>query len=279
MGKGSARTLQHWLDLGYTKIEAERMRRSRIPGTLEYFTIFKGMTLDDATIALGQYNKKSASTLKNMVIKYGEIEGIKRWNIYREKQAISNSFEYKRDKYGWTREQFDEFNKSRGSIGENNGNYGLGYYNVWVEKFGKEKANEMNKALSPLKAKGGQSQKGKPKSAKARKNMSKSAIKRIKEQGSFIAYNPNSIPIIEAYGKDNGYSFQHAENGGEYLVPDVYYYVDGYDVKNNVVIEYDEAFHVKQIEKDMLRQQHIMDVLGCKFIRIQETGEVNIYEN
>ena len=252
---------------------------SRITGTREYFTIFKGMNKTDAYLARKAYNAKGSITLENMVKKYGETEGAIRWVAYCRKQSESNTFEYKHDKYGWTLEQFEEFNKSRGNSGKKNGNYGSSYYKIWVEKYGKEKADEMNRALSSAKAKGGKSQKGMPKSFIARKNMSEAAKKRIMEQGTYISYNPNSIPVIEKYGTENGYNFQHAENGGEYLVREVYYWVDGYDAENNVVVEYDEKYHEMQTGKDKIRQQHIMDVLGCKFIRIKESGEIEIYEN
>jgi hypothetical protein len=75
MGKGSARTLKYWLDKGYDGDEAEKMRLSRIPGTREYFTIFKGMNKTDAYLARKAYNAKGSITLENMVKKYGETEG------------------------------------------------------------------------------------------------------------------------------------------------------------------------------------------------------------
>lgn len=48
-----------------------------------------------------------------MIRKWGEEEGKKRWKSYCDKQAETNTFEYKQEKYGWTKEQFEEFNKSR----------------------------------------------------------------------------------------------------------------------------------------------------------------------
>ena len=48
-----------------------------------------------------------------MIRKWGEEEGKKRWKSYCDKQAETNSFEYKQEKYGWSKEQFEEFNKSR----------------------------------------------------------------------------------------------------------------------------------------------------------------------
>ena len=48
-----------------------------------------------------------------MIRKWGEKEGKKRWKSYCNKQAETNTFEYKQEKYGWSKEQFEEFNKSR----------------------------------------------------------------------------------------------------------------------------------------------------------------------
>jgi len=66
-----------------------------------------------------ELSKKTAVTLENFIKKYGEIEGESKWNTYKKKQAISNSFEYKKEKHGWTAEQFDSFNKSRSVTLEN----------------------------------------------------------------------------------------------------------------------------------------------------------------
>lgn len=56
---------------------------------------------------------KRAVTLRNLIKKYGEIEGQIRFDEYKRKQSYTNSFEYKKEKYGWTKEQFNEFNRSR----------------------------------------------------------------------------------------------------------------------------------------------------------------------
>jgi hypothetical protein len=89
----------------------------------------------------------------------------------------------------------------------------------------------------------------------------------------FPNYNRKSIPIIEQYGKEHGYTFQHAENGGEYYVDGLGFYLDGYDTDKNVAIEIDEPFHFtkngKLREKDIIRQQKIENKIGCKFVRIK----------
>jgi len=78
-------------------------------------------------------------------------------------------------------------------------------------------------------------------------------------------YNINSIPLIEEYGKKHGYNFKHAENGGEYHIKKLGYFVDGYDKEKNVVIEIDEKHHfnVDDIlkKKDVIRQQEIENFL------------------
>lgn len=48
-----------------------------------------------------------------MIKKYGEELGLEKWNSYCQKQSITNTFEYKREKYGMTKEEFKEYNKSR----------------------------------------------------------------------------------------------------------------------------------------------------------------------
>ena len=52
-------------------------------------------------------------TKEKSILKYGEEEGIKRWNEYREKQKITNTFEYKNKKYNISKEEFDTYNKKR----------------------------------------------------------------------------------------------------------------------------------------------------------------------
>ncbi len=84
------------------------------------------------------------------------------------------------------------------------------------------------------------------------------------------AYNVDSIRIIEEYGKKHGYYFQHAENGGEVQI--LTYFVDGYDVMRNVVLEVDEPNHYlngRLKEKDLQRQWKIMRHKQCTFIRIR----------
>lgn len=81
-------------------------------------------------------------------------------------------------------------------------------------------------------------------------------------------YNPAACRLIDEYGKLHDYSFQHAENGGEFHIIELGYWVDGYDKEKNVVIEIDEPYHRRQQEKDTERQRLIVEHLKCKFIRL-----------
>lgn len=87
------------------------------------------------------------------------------------------------------------------------------------------------------------------------------------------AYNPDSISIIEEYGTKFGFNFQHAENGGEFYVKELGYWVDAYDAEKNVVLEYDESHHFNSKgnlkKKDIKRQKEIEEHLDCRFIRIR----------
>jgi hypothetical protein len=83
-------------------------------------------------------------------------------------------------------------------------------------------------------------------------------------------YNKNACKIIEQYGKQTGYNFQHAENGGEFYLKELGYWVDGYDKEKNVVVEYYEKRHKKTIIKDEYRKNDIINFLHCKFIEIKE---------
>lgn len=84
------------------------------------------------------------------------------------------------------------------------------------------------------------------------------------------AFNPSACKIIEKYGEQNGYKFQHALNGGEFYIENLGYWVDGYDKEQNTVIEYHERRHKYQTERDENRKKQIIDHLNCNFIIIWE---------
>lgn len=58
-------------------------------------------------------------TLQKCILMYGEELGNIAWKEYCDKQAYVNTFECKQKKFGWTKEQFDEYNFSRAVTLEN----------------------------------------------------------------------------------------------------------------------------------------------------------------
>lgn len=87
-------------------------------------------------------------------------------------------------------------------------------------------------------------------------------------------YNKTAIPIIEEKAKELGITdLQHAENGGEFYIKELGYWVDGYSKEKNIVIEYYERHHKNQTKKDALRESQIKELLGCQFIIINELDE------
>lgn len=96
--------------------EAERLQwthflykcTGRFKNGKEYQKVYQ-----NAKLVSPELSKKTAITLENLILKYGEQEGKNRWDSYREKQANTNKFEYKQEKYGWTKDQHDQYNSSR----------------------------------------------------------------------------------------------------------------------------------------------------------------------
>lgn len=60
------------------------------------------------------YTKSRQSVTKEkMIAKYGDIEGLNKWESYCKKQSETNTFEYKAEKYGMAKDDFNEYNKNR----------------------------------------------------------------------------------------------------------------------------------------------------------------------
>lgn len=117
--------------------------------------------------------------------------------------------------------------------------------------------------------------KGKPLPDELKKKLRVAAIKRLQRSyGKQLIpnYNPDACKAIDAYGKLHGYKFQHAENGGEFHVPELGYWVDGYDQARNAVIEYYERDHRygERGQRDTRRQKEITEHLDCEFIILYE---------
>lgn len=151
-----------------------------------------------------------------------------------------------------------------GRPGKSNSMYGKSVYDVWIEKYGKDEADRLKRLSNEKRIKT-------MNDVNVRKKMRLSYLKyQEKKYGQFSPnYNIQSIPILEQKATELGITdLQHAENGGEFHIKELGYWVDGYSKEKNIVIEYYEPFHEKQKERDERRKQEIIDHLNCKFIEI-----------
>ena len=90
--------------------------KSKIFNTFNKYVVYAFEIPQDI---IDEKNKLSVPTLENCIRKHGEEKGREVFEEYKRKQAYTNSFEYKKEKYGWTKEQYDEYNKSRAVTLEN----------------------------------------------------------------------------------------------------------------------------------------------------------------
>ncbi len=106
-----------------------------------------------------------------------------------------------------------------------------------------------------------------PFTEETKKRMRISTIKRIERQKF------NDLPLYPSIGKyektiiDNlerifGYKIIRQKRVAEY-------FIDGYCPMLNLAIEIDESYHKNKIEKDLQREQNIINEMDCSFLRLE----------
>jgi len=87
-------------------------------------------------------------------------------------------------------------------------------------------------------------------------------------------FNKIGCNYIDKLNKERGWNLQHALKGGEFTICG--FYLDGYDCEKNIVFEYDEEKHYLNYEvnllqeRDIKRQNRIIEKLNCEFWRYNE---------
>lgn len=101
-------------------------------------------------------------------------------------------------------------------------------------------------------------------------------IKRIKEIESkngtiFPNYNKKACEYFKKFDVKNNTKGRYAVYGdGEYLIEELGYWPDYINFDMKLIIEWDEEYHKKQQEKDMIRQQEIQEYFpDFEFKRIE----------
>lgn len=135
--------------------------RNRIFNTMNHITKYAFDIPDDI---YEKWKKENIGvTLHRLISLYGDNDGKKRWDKYCKRQSETNKFEYKKYKYGWNKEDFESYNKSRSVtlsnlIKKHGENKGLKIWQDYIEKqiltkskeyfinkYGEDKWNELNK--------------------------------------------------------------------------------------------------------------------------------------
>ena len=110
-------------------------------------------------------------------------------------------------------------------------------------------------------------------------------IKRIMEYGVPIGVNKNSCKFFDKLNEVLGWNGKHAFNNDTKMEhKELGYLLDYYEPNINLIIEWDEERHYyrngKLKEKDIERQNNLINKIGCQFYRIREkTKEVNKIDN
>jgi len=194
-------------------------------------------------------------TKETMIRKWGEKDGVKRWNDYCNKQAETNTFKYKKKKYNWSEEDFKQFNKSRGVTLENLQNkYGeeLGkqYFEDYVnkqkltkskeymiKKYGEEKTNQINQSKA-LTLKNFINKYGKDEGLKQYEIM-------LNKHHNF--YSKISQKFFNELDKylGNKYTTYYANKNGEYGINliDSYIRLDYFILELNLCIEFNGTYY------------------------------------
>lgn len=214
----------------------------------------------------GKKNELCIRNKETFVKKYGEEEGNRRWNEYREKQRVTNTFLYKKEKYGITLEEFNEYNKSRSCTlenfvkryGEEEGNrrwdeycYREAYTNsleYYIEKYGNDGERKW-KELSQAKA------------TKGCSPISQELFSKLMDSDIL-----------------NGHSVYYRDLNREYEVNDSVhkriYYLDFYDETLNLCIEFNgNSFHPKKTEysdDDLFKNPFMKQPVKAGIIRKRE---------
>ena len=99
----------------FKRITMTHLKHHGMNNVDEYKQLFPNAPIVSKELAK-QYATNSE---ERFIKKYGEDLGKIKYSEYKKFQSVKNTFEYKRQTYGWSREQFDEYNRSRSVTKEN----------------------------------------------------------------------------------------------------------------------------------------------------------------
>lgn len=139
--------------------------------------------------------------------------------------------------------------------------------------------------IDALKMAGNKYRKGIPHTVETKIHLRSVMVEKIRQQTGIISpnYNRSSCLYFEWLNKWNSWNGRYALNGGERYIKELGYWVDYYEPKYNVVVEWDEKRHYNPDgslkENDLVRMSRIKTFLDCRFFRYNEkSNELKEYE-
>jgi hypothetical protein len=127
------------------------------------------------------------------------------------------------------------------------------------------------------------SNKGKIRSDSYKKYIRERMFSKMGENKKFLpSYNERACEYFDWVNKFYNMNGVHGRNIGEYILKPFNYYLDYYEPNLNIVMEWDEPAHFlngKLREKDIIRQNNIINKLKCSFYRIRELTDGKITVN
>ena len=156
---------------------------------------------------------------------------------------------------------------------------------IHTEKYSRDRFKRLNTLCKRCNQRGERSVCfGKHLSADVRRKIRLSTIERLKNLfvGFHPGFNYTGCEYFKWLNMWNGWDGQYATKSGEYFIKYLGYWVDYYEPKENIVIEWDEPTHydingnLKQ--KDIKRMDEIKKYLNCRFFRYnQKINELKEY--
>lgn len=218
-----------------------------------------GMPVDEVLIKAKE--KYSSNNVETFIKKYGLTDGPQKYEEYKQFQSKKNTFAYKRQKYGMTKEAFKKYNQSRAITEENlikkYGEEGKIKWNEYCKRqsyagcrleyfqeiYGKEEGQKYYDELNKKKSWSKQSlikRFGEKVGIEKYESWYKKTILHLKDIPKISKSSQEFFNVLNQKIKDN--NFIYAEKNNEYAVYikalGKYAFLDFYDMKSNKAIEF-----------------------------------------
>ena len=275
-----------YCEKNYIRGHARRNRKNSIEHNEKISKANKGRICDEKTkerLMSYNINKKHTEETKKKISKIAKEKKFGKWMLGK-KLSEETKRKISENNIGHVCSEETKRKISLSNSGEKNGMYGKTHTDKYREYL-KNNIIDLHKNAHTKEAieKRRKKQIGRKHSDDTKKKMRISHINHIlkKNNGIRPMHNVRACEYLDGLSKKNGWNLQHALNGGEFYIKELGFFIDGYDLNKNIVVEYDEKHHYDHNgnlkEKDVARQQEIINHLNCSFYRYNEKKQI-LYE-